>query len=198
MRYKFRLLARSSGLPFIVIFPNHWPSLNFPIVSIKNFLKLKKCLSWKSSDYFLGIIDIKILWCATESTIFSVFRALTVSLLHFFACIFIKTKMAVVLWCSSLWLQFIKNKDQYSRPFSQARNAGNKVATFHPGHNVALKNLSYLWKTVLFKLKTALALKWDEVSIPCQRNLEKNRFLLFSMRSFLRNKALLELSYSLI
>ena len=118
----------------------------------------------------------------------------SVSLLHFFACIFIKTKMAVELWCSSLWLQFIKNKDQYSRPFSQARNAGNKVATFHPGHNVALKNLSYLWKTVLFKLKTALALKWDEVSIPCQRNLEKNRFLLFSMRSFLRNKALLELS----
>ena len=43
-------------------------------------------------------------------------------------------------------------KVQYSRPFSQTRDAGNKIARFHPGHNAALKNLSFHWKTVLFKL----------------------------------------------
>ena len=34
-----------------------------------------------------------------------------------------------------------KNKDQYYWPFSQPRNARNEVATFHPKHNAALKNL---------------------------------------------------------
>ena len=33
-------------------------------------------------------------------------------------------------------------KDQYSRPFSQTRDAGNEIAAFHPGHSTALKNLS--------------------------------------------------------
>ena len=47
-------------------------------------MKLKKGLSWKSSNYLLGIIDIKVLWCATKSTTFSIFIALTVSLLHLF------------------------------------------------------------------------------------------------------------------
>ena len=32
-------------------------------------------------------------------------------------------------------------KNQHSRYFSQT-GAGNGIATFHPGHNTALKNLS--------------------------------------------------------
>ena len=37
-----------------------------------------------------------------------------------------------------------QKKDQHSQPFSQARDAENEVATFIPGHNAALKNLSWL------------------------------------------------------
>ena len=50
--------------------PNRWPSLNFTIVSKQHFLKLKKCLSWKKSDYLLGIIDIKTSCCETKIIIF--------------------------------------------------------------------------------------------------------------------------------
>ena len=102
----------------------------------------------------LGIIDIKITWCATKSIIFfSIFRALLFYFfifLHAFSC---KQRWCTYLeWCSSLWLKLVKNKDQCSRPFSQARNAGNEVAIFLSGHYTALKNLSELWKTVFFKL----------------------------------------------
>ena len=60
-------------------------------------MKLKKCLSWKRSDYLLGIIDIKIPSCETKSIIF---------FLHAFLC---KQRCRRHHeWCSSFWLKFIK------------------------------------------------------------------------------------------
>ena len=60
-------------------------------------MKLKKCLSWKRSDYLLGIIDIKIPCCETKSIIF---------FLHEFLC---KQRCRRYHeWCSSLWLKFVK------------------------------------------------------------------------------------------
>ena len=114
-------------------------------------MKLKKCSSWISSDYLFGIIHIKIPWCHKKSIIFfSIFRAL----FHiFFACVFVWTKMEAASCmhhgCScGIWLKLVKNKDQYSRPFSQARNAGNEVAIFHPGHKeTRMGNFRVAWKT---------------------------------------------------
>ena len=86
-------------------------------------MKLRKCSSWQSSNSLLGIIDIKILWCATKSIIFfSIFRALTVLLLYFLHAFLRKERWWLYHeWCSSLWLKLVKKKDQYSRPFSQAK-----------------------------------------------------------------------------
>ena len=36
----------------------------------------------------------------------------------------------------------LSKKDQYSQPFSHTRDSGNEIATFHPGQNAPLKNLS--------------------------------------------------------
>ena len=69
----------------------------------------------------------------------------------FFACIFVKTKMAVVSWIV-FQLMTKTHQKKTNIPFSQARNTGNEVATFHPRQNAALKNLSQLWTTMLFKL----------------------------------------------
>ena len=37
-----------------------------------------------------------------------------------------------------------QKKDQNSQPFFQARDDKNEVATFIPGHNAALKDISWL------------------------------------------------------
>ena len=44
-------------------------------------------------------------------------------------------------WCSSLGLKLLK-KGPIFPSFYQTRDAANEIATFHPGHNTALKNLS--------------------------------------------------------
>ena len=81
----------------------------------------------------LGIIDIKIPWCATKSIIFfSIFRALFLILSHAFLC---KQRWRPYHgWCCSMRLKLVKNQDQYSQPFFQARNARKEVATFYLGH----------------------------------------------------------------
>ena len=96
------------------------------------------CVSRVSVSYDYGIIDIKIAWCVTKR-------------FFFFACIFVKTKMAVVSWIV-FQLMTKTHQKKTNIPFSQARNTGNEVATFHPRQNAALKNLSQLWTTMLFKL----------------------------------------------
>ena len=53
-------------------------------------------------------------------------------------------------------------KDQYSRPFSQTRDAGSKIARFHPGHNAALKNLSFHWKNRTFQVKSKTTKKFNK------------------------------------
>ena len=91
------------------------------------------------SNYLHRIIDIKILWCATKSIIFfSIFRALTVSLLHFLYAFSCKQRWQLYHeWCSSLWVRFVKNKD-----IPDLFPKQETLATFHSGHNAALKNLS--------------------------------------------------------
>ena len=59
-------------------------------------MKLEKCLSWKRSDYLLGITDIIIPCCEIKSIIL---------FLHAFLCK--QRYQRYHKWCSSLWLKFI-------------------------------------------------------------------------------------------
>ena len=79
--------------------PNRSSSLNFQIVSKWHFWKLKKCLSWRRSDYLLGIFDIRIPFCETKSIIF---------FLHAF--LRKQRHRRHHEWCSRLYLKFVKKR----------------------------------------------------------------------------------------
>ena len=74
-------------------------------------MKLKKCLSWRRSDYLLGIFDIRLPFCETKSIIF---------FLHAFL-----RKQRYRLhheWCSSLYLKFVKKGAILSTFFPSKRD----------------------------------------------------------------------------
>ena len=69
--------------------------------------------------------------CHKKHYLLSIFRVLTVSLLYFFNVFLSKQRWrSSQEWFSSLWLKFVKNKDQYSQPFSLARNVIFSVDCF--------------------------------------------------------------------
>ena len=73
-------------------------------------MKLKKCLSWKRNDHFLGIIDIKISCCEAKIIIF---------FLPAFLC---KQRCWPHReWCSSLWLKFVKKGPIFSTFYPNKR-----------------------------------------------------------------------------
>ena len=75
-------------------------------------MKLKKCLSWKRSDYLLGIIDIKIPCCETKSIVF---------FLHAFLC---KQRCRRHYECSSSWwLIFVKKRPIFPTFFPNKRRS---------------------------------------------------------------------------
>ena len=133
------MLARSSGLPLNSIFPVNGLVWIFQLCLYEHFLKLKKCLSRKSSDYILGIIDIKIPHHKKHYLFY--FQSSNCFTSSFFCMHFCVNKDGGRIIVFQLITKPVKNKDQYFQPFSRPRNAGNEVATLHPGQNATLKNL---------------------------------------------------------
>ena len=101
-----RVVARFSELPFDVIFP----IVGLVWISQMCLNNIFWNLSWKRSDYLLGIIDVKIPWCETKSIIF---------FLHAFSC---KQRCRRHHeWYSSLWQKVVKKGPIFSTFFPNTR-----------------------------------------------------------------------------
>ena len=110
-------------------------------------MKLNKCLSWKRSNYLLGIIDIKTPCYETKSIIF------------FLHASFCKQRCwRHHEWCSSLWLKFVKKGTIFPTFFPNKRswqrncNIPSSAQSYFKKSLLALKNRTFQVKSKTIKI----------------------------------------------